>query len=188
MTNTGSRVETDEFFSEFLRVKFAVDDGQTSGEFFDQRVHRFEIVPVARHQVQPDCPAQAINDDCKFGVRPFFGAANRMCSGSPDGVRPGLTYLDVSAVHAAKLVAGVVGKLGEYPRPKFHAAPPTKARVDRRPRTELSWQISPRHSSSQDVVNPAYHDAIVFRWPSATPHFGDTSSASLIRSIFYPLP
>ena len=52
--DAGSRAEAEEFFAKGLRVEAAVREDEASGEFIRQQFHRFEVVPVAGHEIQPD--------------------------------------------------------------------------------------------------------------------------------------
>ncbi len=117
-----------------------------------------------------------------------FGFADRLSRGSPRGVRGILVNFDVRAVDTSNRAAGLRTEYSEHLRPKAAATPATKARVDRTPRAEFLREIALGKPRSQHKVNAAYHEPVVLRWSAAKTLSGDTSSASVIRSIFLAAP
>lgn len=99
--DTGSRAEAEEFFAKALRIEAAVREDEASGEFIHQQFHRFEVVPVAGHEIQPDGPAQSIDDHSQFRVRASLAFPYGLSLGAAGSVRGILMHLDVRAVHAA---------------------------------------------------------------------------------------
>ena len=186
--NARRRAEAEEFFAKGLRIEAAVREGQATSEFVHQRFHGPEIVPVAGHEIESDGPAQSIDDRRQFRVRASLGFTNGLSAGAADCVRGILMNLDVRAVHAAHRAAGIAREQREHLQPKATSAPATKPGVDRRPRTKLLGQVSPRLSRPQDEVDAAHHDAVVLRRPAADSQSGYTSSAGAIRSIFLSAP
>jgi hypothetical protein len=94
----------------------------------------------------------------------------------------------MSTVGTPQGAARIRSEQREHLRPQATSAPSAKTCVDRIPRPKLLGQVSPLHPCSQDIVNPADHNTIIFGWSSARAIFSDTSGASIIRSIFLSAP
>ncbi len=128
--DTGSRAEAEEFFAKGLRYEAAVREDEAGGEFIHQRFHRFEVVPIAGHEIQPAGPVQSIDDHSQFRIRASLGFTNVLSLGAVDGVRGILTDFDVCAVHTADRAAGIGREQREHLRPKSTSASATKPSVD----------------------------------------------------------
>ena len=113
------------------------------------------VLRVAGHEIQPDGPAQSIDDHGQFRVRATLGFTNGLSLDAASGVGGILMNLDLRAVHAAYLAAGIGREQREHLRPKSASAPATNLGLDRRPWTKLLGQISPRLPRSQDEGDTA---------------------------------
>jgi len=186
--NTGGYPGSGQVLPKAFRIEAAVCDNPAASEGADQSCDRTEVMAVSGNEVQPHSTSKTIDDRSQFRVRTTFGFTDRLHSSSTRGIGGVLVNLDVATVDAAQLAARAGDQLLMHLGPELCLAPSTEARIDRTPRTELLWQVTPRQTRSKYIKDSAHHDAVVFRWSAAGVLRGHTSCAGVIRSIFLSAP
>ena len=186
--NTRNGANAKECLTENVKTKAPICGHPTVSKERDESSDRVKVMSISSHQVKAYRAAKTVDHCGQFCILSSLGFTNSLRAGAAGGIGAVLMNFDMGAIDTAQPTAGLQRKLIEHLRPQVIYAPSAKARIDRIPRAKFFRQISPRDTGAQDVIDPAHHDSIVFRWPTAKAFRRDTACANVIRSIFLSAP
>lgn len=136
-----------------------------------------KVMPIAGDQVQSNSPSETVDDRRQCGVRSALGFSDHLRGGSTCSVRSVLVNFDMAAIDTTQLPARLWHQLFVHLRPELCLTPPAKAGVNRALGPKFLWQVTPRRTCAENIVNSTHHDLIVLRWSAASAPPGHTSCA-----------
>ena len=110
------------------------------------------IGSLAQRQRHLHRPSAAIDPRRQLGVESALGAANGLMLLAAGRVAGVLMHLDVTGVDKTQGAASFPCQRLEQARPQAALAPAPPARIDRTPRPVKRWQIAPRTTGAQHLV------------------------------------
>jgi hypothetical protein len=153
---------------ENIGIKTLVGDHPPASELVENWHDRMLVVLGSGREAECHRPAMLINQRRKLGVETALGPSHRLRLLAASGIGTVLVELDVRAIQVTQSAAGSPAQNLEQPRKEAGGAPPPEAGVDRTPRPETLWQVSPWHPRSQDKPDSGENQPILFR--RASPH------------------
>ena len=186
--NAGGGVGPDEVLAESRRIKAFVGDDDFAQELLADKRGGLNIPDWTGDQIKGQGPAHAVNHRDDFAVEASLCHSHGLTCLAPCGIGAIAMDLDEGAVEAADPARRLRADERQHTVPYASLAPSSEPRVDRAPRSKMGGQVPPGAARAQQIDDSFDDPAIIFRWPTAAASPSDTSSASLIRSIFLAAP
>lgn len=155
-----------ELSAERIGIEALVCDRTMPAQTRQQGFDRMQVVSLASGQTKGDGATSAIHDGCELGVDTALGAPDGLGGLPTAGIRAVLMQLDMRAVEVPQFALCARGDQGQHASKQSRRAPASEASVNRTPRTEAVWQVSPWNPCAQNVEDRGDHDPVVFRRPA----------------------